>query len=500
MTRATEVRVIGAGLAGSECAWQLAERGVPVCLVEQKPKQRTPAAKHDFFAELVCSNSFRGTAIANAVGLLKEEMRRAGSLVIECAHAHRVPAGGALAVDRAGFGEAITRALHDHPRIRVVCEEAREVPDAKAGITVLATGPLTGDALADDLARVVGQEHLAYYDAIAPVVFADTIDWDVVFKASRYDKGGDDAYGNCPFTEAEYMAFIEAVRAAEKVEAHEFEEVRYFEGCLPLETMAERGDLTLAFGPMKPVGLADPRTGERPFAVVQLRQENADASAYNLVGFQTRMKWPEQKRVFRTIPGLEQAEFQRLGSVHRNTFVDSPVVLDDSLALRARPNVHLAGQIAGVEGYLESAACGLMLGAVLAGRLTTAPQTPFPPETTALGSLYRHLRTSKEDFQPSNVVWSMVPRLKGRKIRKRRFRREALAKRALRDLDAWLPIVGCEPGGPIDEKLFGERRPDRGRPRAPSVSVAGVSGQTPAALPKAMGAASDASGMPKAST
>ena len=466
------VTVVGAGLAGSECAWQLAERGVSVRLVEQKPRAKTPAQQHDFFAELVCSNSLRGDALANAVGLVKEEMRRSGSLILEQAEAHRVPAGGALAVDREHFGRGVTEKLRNPPNIEVVCERVDAVPES--GRTILATGPLTGDALAADLERIVGSQHLAYYDAIAPVVLTESIDWDIVFKASRYDKGGDDAYGNCPLTEAEYDAFLEAVLAAEKVEAHEFEEVRYFEGCLPLEVMAERGRLTLAYGPMKPVGLADPRTGERPFAVVQLRQENAEATAYNLVGFQTRMKWPEQKRVLRMIPGLEKAEFQRLGSVHRNTFVNSPVALDDDLSLRGRPGVHLAGQIAGVEGYVESAACGLMLGAVLGERLR-GNAAEFPPETTALGGLYRHLRTPKEDFQPSNVVWSMVPRLPGKKIRKRRFRREKLAERALRDLNGWLPTVNLEPA----------ELPER---------------QTPAASPKAMGAASEASGIPNAST
>ena len=466
------VTVIGAGLAGSECAWQLAERGTRVRLVEQKPRRRTPAQQHDFFAELVCSNSLRGDALANAVGLIKEELRRSGSLILEQAERHRVPAGGALAVDREHFGRGVTERLRAHPNVEIVCELVEAVPET--GRTVIATGPLTGDALAADLERIVGSQHLAYYDAIAPVVLTESIDWDVVFKASRYDKGGDDAYGNCPLTEAEYDAFRDAVLAADKVEAHEFEDVRYFEGCLPVEVMAERGRLTLAYGPMKPVGLSDPRSGERPFAVVQLRQENAEATAYNLVGFQTRMKWPDQKRVFRMLPGLEKAEFQRLGSVHRNTFVNSPQALDDDLSLRGRPEVHLAGQIAGVEGYVESAACGLMLGAVLGERLR-GNEVEFPPETTALGGLYRHLRTPREDFQPSNVVWSMVPRMPGKKIRKRRLRREKLAERALRDLNGWLPTVG-------------------GTPHVDPVP------QTPAASPNAMGAASEASGIPNAST
>jgi methylenetetrahydrofolate--tRNA-(uracil-5-)-methyltransferase len=436
------VTVVGGGLAGSECAFQLAERGVDVLLYEQKPLARTPAQKSDGLAELVCSNSFRGADLANAVGLLKEEMRRAGSLVMAAADEARVPAGGALAVDRDVFSRVVTERVHAHPRIRVEARVVERIPDARP--VVVATGPLTGDALAADIARAVGAEHLAYYDAIAPVVEADSIDWDRVFRASRYGKGGDDAYVNCPLDEAQYKAFVGAVRDAEKVEAHAFEEARYFEGCLPLEVMAERGELTLAYGPMKPVGLTDPRTGKRPFAVVQLRMEDAAGTAYNLVGFQTRMKWPEQTRVFRMIPGLEQAEFVRLGSVHRNTFVDAPRALDDRLALRARPGVHLAGQVTGVEGYVESAAIGLVLGAVL------ATDALMPPATTALGALATHLRTPREDFQPSNVVWSMFPPLdgpapkkRGKRADRKRARHEAMAERALRDLEPWLATVGA---------------------------------------------------------
>ncbi|MCB9593139.1 MAG: methylenetetrahydrofolate--tRNA-(uracil(54)-C(5))-methyltransferase (FADH(2)-oxidizing) TrmFO [Sandaracinaceae bacterium] len=434
-----KVTVVGAGLAGCECAWQLAERGVSVDLVEQKPLARTPAQKADGLAELVCSNSFRGADLVNAVGLLKEEMRRAGSLVMSAAEIARVPAGGALAVDRDAFSEEVTKRVHAHPRIAVRAEVVEAIPDVRP--LVLATGPLTGDALAADLARVVGRDHLAYYDAIAPVVSADSINWDVVFRASRYDKGGDAAYGNCPMTKEQYEAFVAAVVAAEKVVPHEFEEVRYFEGCLPVEVMAERGLQTLAFGPMKPVGLMDPRTGMRPHAVVQLRQEDKHASAYNLVGFQTRMKWPDQQRVFRTIPGLEEAEFERLGSVHRNTYVDSPRALDDDLALVNLPGVYLAGQISGVEGYVESAAIGLVLGTMLAAR-ARGEAPVLPPETTALGGLVRHLRDDAKDFAPSNVVWSMVPPLPGRKVRKRRERRERLAARALEDLGPWLEAVG----------------------------------------------------------
>jgi len=301
-----EVTVVGAGLAGCECSWQLAERGVPVRLIEQKPHKRTPAQNGDAFAELVCSNSFRGAALSNAVGLIKEEMRRAGSLVMACADATKVPAGGALAVDREAFSALVTSRVSRHPRITVVAEEVTAIPDARP--CVLATGPLTGDALAKDVARVIGQEHLAYYDAIAPIVAADSIEWEHVFRASRWGKGEGDDYVNCPLTKEQYEAFVAAVVAAEKVAPRAFEEVRYFEGCLPLEVMAERGPRTLAFGPMKPVGLTDPKTGRWPHAVVQLRAEDPECTAFNLVGFQTRMTWPEQKRVFALIPGLAKAE------------------------------------------------------------------------------------------------------------------------------------------------------------------------------------------------
>ncbi len=341
------VTVVGAGLAGCEAAWQLAERGVDVCLIEQKPIARTPAQTTDTFCELVCSNSFRGAALANAVGLLKEELRRAGSLILACADIARVPAGGALAVDREAFSALITERLRAHPRVRIEARVVEAIPDATPDSpVVLATGPLTGKRLAADLARLVGREHLAYYDAIAPILSADSIDWSKVFKQSRWGKGaedgdgtsaatpqrgqhladgtsaalGDEAYVNCPFDEAGYRRFVADVLAADKVEPRAFEEVRYFEGCLPIEVMASRGEQTLAFGPMKPVGLLDPRTGERPYAVVQLRPEDAAATAYNLVGFQTRMTWTGQGQVLRTIPGLEGAEFLRFGSVHRNTF------------------------------------------------------------------------------------------------------------------------------------------------------------------------------------
>ncbi len=435
-----EVTVVGAGLAGCEAAWQLAERGVPVTLVEQKPLARTPAQTTDAFCELVCSNSMRGAALTNAVGLLKEELRRAGSLVMACADATRVPAGGALAVDREGFSAEVTGRLRRHPRVALEARVVEALPTARADApVVLATGPLTGDALAADLARAIGSDHLAYYDAIAPIVAADSIDWSRVFKQSRYGKGAEDgddeAYVNCPMDEDGYRAFVAELLAAQKVEARPFEDVRYFEGCLPVEVMASRGPMTLAFGPMKPVGLTDPRTGRRPHAVVQLRPEDAAATAYNLVGFQTRMTWPEQARVLRTIPGLEQAEFLRYGSVHRNTFVDAPRVLDERMQLRARPGVFLAGQITGVEGYVESCACGFVCGVMLAQTLHGHAPAP-PPRTTALGATLTHLSRETGPYQPSNVTWAWLPPHGDRRLKKR-DRYEAMAARALEALSVW---------------------------------------------------------------
>ena len=432
-----DIVIVGAGLAGTECAWQLAERGVSVRLVEQKPASRTPAQHMDLMAELVCSNSFRGAALHNAVGQLKEEMRRTGSLVMQVGEAHQVPAGGAFAVDREKFSAEITKRIEAHPLIEVVSEVVHRIPDARP--LVIATGPLTSGGLADDIAAAVGAEHLAYYDAIAPIVSADSIDYSVAFRASRYDKGGDAAYVNCPLDEQQYDAFVEALLEAEKVAPREFENARYFEGCLPIEVMASRGHKTLSFGCMKPVGLTDPRTGRWPHAVVQLRQEDEAGTAFNMVGFQTRMKWPEQKRVFRMIPGLQNAEFERLGSVHRNTFVNSPQVLDDDLALVAKPGVYLAGQISGVEGYVESAACGMLLGIKLAHE-ARGLQSAFPPRTTMLGGMLGHLRDPNDDFQPSNVMWSMVPPIEGRRLKKR-ARRDLQSERALQDLGAWLDAV-----------------------------------------------------------
>jgi methylenetetrahydrofolate--tRNA-(uracil-5-)-methyltransferase len=428
------VTVVGAGLAGSECAYQLAQAGVRVRLIEQKPRARTAACISDGLAELVCSNSLRAASITNAVGLLKEEMRRCDSLIMSCADLTRVPAGGALAVDRERFSAEVTRRIDGHPLIEREVATVERIPDDPT--VVLAAGPLCGDALAADLSRVIGQEQLAYYDSVAPIVTADSIDREQVFAASRYDKGGDDAYVNCPLEAAQYRAFVQALVDSEKVVPHGFEAIRYFEGCLPVEVMAERGAETLAYGPMKPVGLCDPRTGKRPHAVVQLRKEDGEGTAYNMVGFQTRMTQAEQRRVFALIPGLERARFERFGSVHRNTFVNSPEVLDEQLALRARPSVHLAGQITGVEGYVESAACGLCVGLMLAAR-SNGRTLAAPPATTALGALLGHLRRPSQDFQPSNVVWSMFPPLADTRRLARKDRRQALAERALHDLAVW---------------------------------------------------------------
>jgi len=452
-----KVVVVGGGLAGCEAAFQLAERGIDVELIEQKPHARTPAQNSDSLCELVCSNSMRGAAFVNAVGLLKEELRRCGSLIMEMAEIAKVPAGGALAVDRDVFAKVVTERIAAHPRISVRHEIVRAIPAASAEQPVIiATGPLTGDELAADIAAAVGVQHLAYYDAIAPIVSADSIDEEKVFRQSRWGKGapvdesaapaerdardaealGDEAYINCPFDEAGYKAFVAAIVASQKVEPRSFEEVKYFEGCLPVEVMAARGEMTLAFGPMKPVGLTNPRTGRRPYAVVQLRAEDQAASAYNLVGFQTRMTWGDQAKVLRLIPGLEEAEFLRFGSVHRNTFVESPKLLDERMQLRARPGVFLAGQITGVEGYVESCAGGLLCALMLAQSLLGHAVTP-PPETTALGGIRTHLMRPNDRFQPSNITWACMPPSANRKLKKR-DRYQALSEKALVDLDAWL--------------------------------------------------------------
>jgi len=425
--------IIGGGLAGSEAAWQAARRGVKVRLYEMRPVKTTPAHKSGWLAELVCSNSLRSADIHNAVGLLKEEMRRMGSLVMEAADVTRVPAGSALAVDREAFGEYITKAIESSPNIEVVRAEVTEVPSGDP--VIIATGPLTSDSMAEAIGRLTGSEHLHFYDAIAPILDGETIDMTVAFKASRYGKGGDD-YINCPMDKDTYNAFYDALMAAEKVPAREFESIRCFEGCMPIEVMAERGRDTLRHGPMKPVGIDDPRTGRWPYAVVQLRMEDKEGAAYNMVGFQTRLKWPEQARVFRMIPGLENAGFIRYGSLHRNTFINGPVYLTDTLRMKLRPEVFFAGQVSGVEGYVESSAMGLLAG-INAARLMRGEELIAPPDTTAFGALVTHLtKTEPGRFQPTNVIFALFPPLAS-KIRHKDERREALAARALSDLDAW---------------------------------------------------------------
>lgn len=432
------VTVVGAGLAGSEAALQLASRGLRVRLIEQKPKAKTPAQTSDHFCELVCSNSLRAAGLTNAVGLLKEEMRRMGSCVMAAADACRVPAGGALAVDRDRFAAHVSAALRAQPLIEIVEQRLDTLGEDRP--LIVATGPLTADALAADIARCVGADELAYYDAIAPIVSADSINWDVVYLASRYDKGDTEAertaYANCPLDHEQYAAFVQAVRDAKKVEPKAFESVRYFEGCLPIEVMAERGERTLAFGPMKPVGLRDPRTGKMPAAVVQLRKEDEAGTAYNLVGFQTRMTWPEQARVLRMIPGLEQAEFIRYGAVHRNTFINAPHCLDESFQLKSSPGLYFAGQIAGTEGYVESAAGGLLVAHFVAERLA-GRQPQLPPKTTALRGLIEHTQRHGADYQPSNITFSHISPWDGRRLQKR-AKYAAMSERALADLSLWM--------------------------------------------------------------
>ena len=436
------VQVVGGGLAGCEAAWQLARRGVPVTLFEMRPERRSPAHASDELAELVCSNSLRSDAPENAVGLLHEELRRAGSLVLAAADANRVPAGSALAVDRVAFAREIGARIEAEPGIELVRREVRELPE---GLAILATGPLTSDSLADEIRALCG-DSLYFYDSIAPVVYADSLDHEKLFRASRWQEpgGADGDYLNSPLGRDAYHAFVAELVAAEKVPLHAFEKPVYFEGCLPIEVMAERGPETLAFGPMKPVGLEDPRGGPPPYAVVQLRQEDKAGSLYNLVGFQTKLRIGEQKRIFRTLPGLEQAVFARLGSVHRNTFIRAPELLDETLAHRARPGLHFAGQMAGVEGYVESAALGLLAGIFVAAK-ARGETPPLPPATSALGALLGHLRhADPRHFQPMNVSFGLFPALEGRDARRpRRERHARLAERARADLAPWLHAVGA---------------------------------------------------------
>ena len=421
--------VIGAGLAGCESAGQLAKRGIRVRLIEMKPVKKSPAHHTDSLAELVCSNSFRGDRITNAVGLLKEEMRIMDSLIIHSADATRVPAGGALAVDRNAFSAAVTKAITEHPLIDLVSEEASSIPE---GPVIIATGPLTSDKMSEAISNIPGLGTLNFYDAAAPIVFRESLNEDRLFRMSRYNRGND--YLNAPMTEQEYTVFIRELIAAETAEVHGFEENRVFEGCMPIESMAKRGFMVPAFGPMKPVGLIDPRTGKEPFAVVQLRQDNTSDTMYNIVGFQTRLKFPEQKRVFGLIPGLENAEYARYGVMHRNTFLNSPGFLNASFEMVDRKQCFFAGQITGVEGYVESAASGLVAGITLAAEMNGKEVTVFPT-CTALGAMGRHVSTPNPNFQPMNCTFGLIdpiPVLPGQKrIRKKEERYQAIAENAL---------------------------------------------------------------------
>ena len=437
------VHIVGGGLAGSEAAWQLASAGVPVVLHEMRPVRGTEAHLTDSLAELVCSNSFRSDdAQNNAVGLLHEEMRRAGSLIMRAADQHKLPAGGALAVDRHGFSAAVQEALLAHPLVALERSEVAGLPPEAWDSVIIATGPLTSPALAEAISTLTGQESLAFFDAIAPIVHYESIDLSIAWKQSRYDKGGpagDGAdYLNCPMSKVEYEAFVAALLAGEKTEFKEWEaNTPYFQGCQPIEVIASTGPQTLRFGPMKPVGLRDPRTGHRPWAVVQLRQDNALGTLWNIVGFQTKLKHGEQTRVFRTIPGLQNAEFARLGGLHRNTFLNSPRLLDATLRLKAMPRLRFAGQITGCEGYVESAAVGLLTGRFAAAERLGRTQGP-PPSTTAIGALLSHITGGADatTFQPMNVNFGLFPPIEG--TLRGKERKQALSVRALHDFDEWL--------------------------------------------------------------
>lgn len=428
-----KVTVIGAGLAGSECAWQLAERGVEVTLREMKPEKKTPAHETAYFAELCCSNSLRAAGLENAVGLLKEELRRLGSLIIRCADATAVPAGGALAVDRHGFARMVTESVQSHPNITVVPGEVTEIPD---GEVVIASGPLTSDALAAKLPQLWGEkdETLHFYDAAAPLVSFESVDMESAYFASRYDKGTPD-YINCPMSEEEYKAFWQELIHAQEAEVHGFEDGQVFEGCMPVEVMARRGEDTLRYGPLKPRGLPDPKTGREPYAVVQLRKDNADGSIYNLVGFQTHLKWPEQRRVFTMIPALHDAQFLRYGVMHRNTYLDSPRLLDRYYRLRGEERISFAGQITGVEGYVESCASGFLVGVETARRLQGRAPIDFPQET-AIGALGLYVSNeSVGSFQPMNINFGIMPQL-GYRVKGKRNKNAELSKRSLEKIEA----------------------------------------------------------------
>lgn len=468
MTDIKPIHIVGGGLAGSEAAWQAVSRGVPVILHEMRPVRGTEAHKGSSLAELVCSNSFRSDEWrTNAVGLLHEEMRRAGSLIMAAADRHKLPAGGALAVDREGFSAEVTARLEAHPLITVVREEVAALPPPDWDSVIIATGPLTSPALSAAIIELTGEDELAFFDAIAPIVHFDSIDMTIAWRQSRYDKSGPGGSGadyiNCPLTKAEYEAFVDALLAGERSEFKEWEaDTPYFNACLPIEVMAERGRDTLRFGPMKPVGLSNPhRGGERPYAVVQLRQDNALGSLWNMVGFQTKLKYGEQSQIFRMIPGLQDAQFARLGGLHRNTFLNSPRLIDASLRLKADPRLRFAGQITGVEGYVESAAIGLLAGRFAAQERLGLPSVR-PPETTALGALIAHIagghlsadEGGRRSFQPMNINYGLLPdadvfettdaegrRLKGKE--KGFAKKRAVSERALRDLDGWLALDGA---------------------------------------------------------
>ncbi len=432
-----KIKIVGAGLAGSEAAWQAAQRGIEVELYEMRPEKSTPAHKTAGFAELVCSNSLRGAGMENAVGVLKEEMRRLGSIVMEAADATKVPAGGALAVDREGFSQYITEKVSNHPKVNVIHREIETIPFEDEAVTIIASGPLTAGSLAQDIAARTGQDYFYFYDAAAPIVTLESVDMTKAYRASRYGKG-EAAYINCPMDQQEYEAFWQERVHAEKTQTKDFEKEIFFEGCMPVEVMASRGENTLLFGPLKPVGLEHPVTGERPYAVVQLRQDNAVATLYNIVGFQTHLKWPEQRRVFGMIPGLEHAEFVRYGVMHRNTFINSPQVLRPTLQLRGEVALFFAGQMTGVEGYVESASSGLVAG-INAARLCLGREPVIFPEDTAHGALCHYITTAEgKHFQPMNVNFGILPSLEER-LRDKKLKKQRLAERALASLESFKP-------------------------------------------------------------